>query len=118
MSEETKAVDRLLTGYLALGIGVMVSFLIFAALLLVFYLRDGSDLLFLFLILASGFLWIGLTSLCRHALVRLKFQIGNKVSIIEFLSTQLVVFLFPFYYFRLKKEVALFKDKQAGKSIP
>jgi hypothetical protein len=63
----------------------------------------------------SGFLWIGMTSLCRHALVNLKYQTGNKVSLVEFLLTQLVVFLFPIHYARLKREVALYKDKQAGK---
>ena len=117
MTEETKTVDRLLATYRILGIGAMISFFIFIVLLLVFYLHDHTDIFFLFLILTSGFLWIGMTSLCRHALVKLKFQTGNNVSLIEFLLTQLVVFLFPFYYYRLKKDVALYKDKLAGKSI-
>jgi hypothetical protein len=66
----------------------------------------------------SGFLWIGMTSLCRHVLVNLKYQTGNKVSLSEFLLSQLVVILFPFYYARLKKEVALYKDKLEGKNSP
>jgi hypothetical protein len=117
LTEDTKTADRLLANYRMLGIGAILSFLGFIALLLVFYLHDNTDSFFLFFILTSGFLWIGMTSLCRHVLIKLKFQMGSKVSIVEFLLTQLIVFLFPFYYSRLKKEVALYKDKLADKHV-
>lgn len=65
-------------------------------------------------ILMSGFLWIGATSFSRHSLVTLKQFIGIKVGILEFISTQMVVILFPYHYIRLKREVAEFKGRIAG----
>jgi hypothetical protein len=59
----------------------------------------------------SGFLWIGSTSLCRHSLVLLKDEVGQKIDIREFLATQFVFFLFPFTYRKVKREVWHFSDR-------
>ena len=100
--------------YCSWGIAAMSAFFLFVFLVMSYLDAEQADLMYLFGILMSGFLWIGITSLSRHALVRLKQFIGNKVGILEFISTQLVVFLFPFHYVRLKKEVLEFKVRIAG----
>ena len=63
--------------------------------------------------LLCGFLWVGTTSISRHSFILLKRYIGKEgeISILEFMSTQLVVFLFPFAYRKVKREVELYKEK-------
>lgn len=59
----------------------------------------------IFVLLLSGFLWMGLTSLSRHALIKLKRYIRVDVGTVEFLSTQIVFVHFPLMYGKIKKEV-------------
>lgn len=73
-------------------------------LLLVLFVRD-EGILSIFIVLVFGFLWIGATSICRHLFITIKDRIGKKVGILEFLSTQLIIFLFPFAYKQLKTEI-------------
>lgn len=93
------------------GVAAVSVFLLFIFLVAFSLAAEQAGLLYLFGILVSGFLGIGATSLSRHALIRLKQFTGNKIGILEFISTQLVVFLFPFHYVRLKREVSEFKEK-------
>lgn len=102
--------------YCTCGVVAMSAFYLFIFLVASYLAAEHAGLLYLFGILLSGFLWIGATALSRHALVRLKHFIGNKVGMLEFLSTQLVALLFPFHYVRLKREVAEFKGRTAGGS--
>jgi hypothetical protein len=62
--------------------------------------------------LLSGFLWIGATSVSRHVFVMLKKYIGKETSVLEFLSTQFIVLLFPFLYFKLKREVRAHQERE------
>ncbi|MDA8432682.1 MAG: hypothetical protein M0Z60_06945 [Nitrospiraceae bacterium] len=55
--------------------------------------------------LLAGFLWIGCTSVCRHSLVQIKDNVGQRIGTMEFLSTQFVFILFPYVYPKVKKEV-------------
>ena len=68
--------------------------------------------LFLFLLLFTGFLWIGVTSISRHVFVLLKRHIEKDISVLEFLSTQFIVLLFPFFYMKLRKEVRIYREKE------
>lgn len=92
----------------------MSAFFLFVFLVTSYLAAEQAGLMYLFGILMSGFLSIGMTALSRHTLITLKHFIGNKVGMLEFISTQLVVFLFPFHYVRLKREVAEFKGRIAG----
>jgi hypothetical protein len=42
----------------------------------------------------------------------LKRYIGKDISILEFLSTQFIVLLFPFLYMKLKKDIRIYKGKK------
>lgn len=96
--------DRLLSAYRFWGLASVTTFLLFSALLAIYYMLKFNHILFLLMVLLSGFLFIGMTSLCRHALVRLKQHIGVKVGIVEFILTQFVFIMFPFNYARLRRE--------------
>lgn len=102
--------DRLLTGYRCWGLAAVGSFLLFCTAL---YLAHNSfdGMITLFMLLISGFAWIGTTSISRHSLILIKNYIGKRVSAMEFLSTQLVFLLFPYSYYRVKKEIESFKEK-------
>ena len=67
--------------------------------------------IFIFLLLLSGFLWIGLTSISRHLYILVKRAIGKEATVTEFLGTQLGVLFFPGMYLRLKKEVDEYRQK-------
>lgn len=110
MEKET-ILDRLFINYRLWGIAAICSFLLFMLLLSFAVFFEGANIVVVFIVLLFGFLWIGATSLYRHSFILLKRYIGKEVSILEFLSTQLVVFLFPFTYGKVKKEVDLYRGK-------
>lgn len=80
--------------------------------LLFAFFSEMVNYLFLFLLLFAGFLWIGVTSISRHVFVLLKRHIGKDISVLEFLSTQFIVLLFPFFYMKLRKEVRNYREKE------
>jgi hypothetical protein len=102
---------RLLSYYLFWGTLSIVLFLIFIGLMLFLVKHERATMIHFFLALFSGFLWIGVTSISRHAFVLLNKFIGRTISIPEFLSTQFIVLLFPIFYIRLKKEVHEYEAK-------
>jgi hypothetical protein len=104
--------DRLLSGYLLWGIVSICTFIIFVVLLLVAVVFEKTSLTLYFMVLLAGFLWIGVTSISRHVFVMLKRHLEKDISVFEFLSTQFIVLLFPFFYMKLKKEISLFKGKK------
>ena len=104
--------DRLLSSYVLWGIISVSSFIAFIALLLVTLVLEKTDMVLYFIMLLTGFLWIGVTSISRHVFVMLKRHIGKDISVMEFLSTQFIVLLFPFLYMKLKKEVRIYKRKK------
>ena len=104
--------DRLLSSYLLWGMLSIAAFAAFIALLLFTFVLERSDILINFVMLLTGLLWIGLTSISRHVFVLLKRYIGKDISIPEFLSTQFIVLLLPFLYIKLKKEIRLYKEKK------
>ncbi|TAN43169.1 MAG: hypothetical protein EPN25_01610 [Nitrospirae bacterium] len=118
LTQETDPIDALLAHSLRVGLGAVVSFFLFILISFIVYLRLDAGLFSLLPMLFAGFLWIGATSLYRHTYVSLKNSMGNKTGVIEFLSTQLVFCLLPYHYVRLRKEVALFKQRQAGDGSP
>ncbi|MHB8881713.1 MAG: hypothetical protein ACYC69_09455 [Thermodesulfovibrionales bacterium] len=118
LTQETEPIDALLAHSLRAGVGAVVAFLLFILLSAIVYLRSDAGLSSLLSMLFAGFLWIGATSLYRHIYVSLKNCMGNRTGVLEFLSTQLVFFLLPYHYARLRKEVALFKQRQAGDGNP
>lgn len=105
MNQERISLDGLLSQYRLWGIIAMGAFtMLVIFLLLALFLRDAG-IFSIFLVLVFGFLWIGATSICRHLFIRIKDLIGKKVGMREFLSTQLIIFLFPFVYKRLRSEI-------------
>lgn len=104
--------DRLLSSYVLWGVISISSFVAFVALLLVTLVLEKTDMIFYFVMLLTGFLWIGVTSISRHVFVMLKRHIGKDISIPEFLSTQFIVLLLPFLYMKLKKEVRTYKGEK------
>lgn len=110
MTDRAALAGRLLAVYRLWAVASILAFILFIFTLSSYYLSEQAHLLFLFVILLTGFLCIGTISLSRHALVRLKVFIGREVGMVEFISTQFVFFLFPFTYVRLKKEVAEFRE--------
>lgn len=104
--------DRLLSGYLLWGIISICAFIAFVLLLSVTVVLEKADLRLYFIMLLTGFLWIGVTSISRHVFVLLKRYIGKDISVLEFLSTQFIVLLFPFLYMKLRKEVRIYKEKE------
>ena len=105
-------VDRLLSSYLLWGIISISSFVAFVVILLITFVLEKTDMILYFAMLLTGFLWIGVTSISRHVFVMLKRYIGKDISIPEFLSTQFVVLLLPFFYMKLKKEIRIYKEKK------
>jgi len=105
-------VDRLLSSYLLWGIISISSFIAFVSLLLVTLVLEKTDMILYFVMLLTGFFWIGVTSISRHVFVMLKRYIGKDLSILEFLSTQFIMLLFPFLYMKLKKEIRIYKEKK------
>jgi hypothetical protein len=102
----------LLSSYLLWGIFSVSVFIIFVVLLSLAVVQEKTDMVLYFIMLLSGFLWIGTTSISRHVFVMLKRYIGKEVTILEFLSTQFIVLLFPFFYLKLRKEVQAYLEKE------
>jgi len=111
--------DRLLSAYLLWGMVSVFLFIVFVLLLLVAVAQETTDMVLYFIMLLSGFLWIGATSVSRHVFVMLKRYIGKEISVLEFLSTQFIVMLFPVLYIKLRKEVQAYlkKERNLGKEI-
>jgi hypothetical protein len=105
--------ERLLSSYMLWGMASISVFTVFILLLLLAIVREQTNMLLYFLMLLSGFLWIGATSVSRHVFVMLKRYIGKEISVPEFLSTQFIVLLFPFSYLRLRKEVQGHLEKES-----
>jgi hypothetical protein len=101
----------LLSNYMLWGTISVLAFIVFLVLLIYLIRSDRADTIHYFITLLFGFLWIGVTSISRHAFVLLKKFTGRKISTLEFLSTQLVVLLFPLLYSRLKKEVKEYEEQ-------
>jgi hypothetical protein len=104
--------DRLMAAYRFWGITAGCAFFLFVFLLVAVWRAEKFSMIILVVALVSGFLWIGATSLCRHSFILLKNYLGCRVSVVEFLSTQFVVFLLPFAYRKVKREAdALMKKR-------
>lgn len=103
--------DRLLSSYLLWGMITVAVFIVFVLLLWLAVVQEKTDMALYFIVLLTGFLWIGATSLSRHVFVILKRYIGKEISIPEFLSTQFVVLLLPYLYLKLRKEVQSHAEK-------
>jgi hypothetical protein len=113
LNNRSETADRLFIVFCSWGLAAIGAFLLLIFLVTVFYYSEKHDFFSLFGILVSGFLWIGATSMSRHALVRVKQFTENKISLIEFIATQLMVIFFPYHYLRLKKEVSEYKKSIA-----
>jgi len=111
MNGTDNTLDKLLAGYRLWGFAAIGSFIVFGFLFSIVIFAQEMNFIMLLMVLLSGLLWIGTTSICRHSFVILKRYIGREVGILEFLSTQFVVFLFPFAYRKIKKEVDLYREK-------
>lgn len=107
--------DKLLSNYRLWGIAAISSFVIFIILLLLIVFLQEIRIISIFAVLLFGFIWIGTTSISRHSFILLKNYIGKEVSVIEFLSTQLVVFLFPLAYRKVKEEVEAYRKEKGVK---
>jgi hypothetical protein len=104
-----KTLDKMLAHYRLLALLTIFAF-VFSAFIMITGIRaEGTHPLFLFAIFLSAASWIGMTALCRHSYVVLKTAMGKRIGLLEFLSTNLVVLIFPAVYGKLKKEVASFK---------
>jgi hypothetical protein len=104
--------DRLLSSYAMWGMLSITVFIVFIALLVFTVFFEKSNMLINFIMLLTGFLWIGITSVSRHIFVLLKRYIGKDISILEFLATQFIVLLFPLFYIKLRKEVRIYREKE------
>jgi len=102
----------LLSSYLLWGTLSVAVFIVFIVLLFLLVKYERTGMAHYFIALLFGFLWIGVTSVTRHVFVLLKKFTGNKISTLEFLSTQFIVLLFPFFYMRLRKEVREYEKKE------
>lgn len=116
MSGKDTLLDKLLANYCFWSLAAIGSFIILVSLFLVAVFMQAINFSILLMVLLFGFLWIGATSISRHSFVLLKRYIGREgeISILEFLSTQLVVFLFPFAYRKVKKEAELYRKKNSA----
>jgi hypothetical protein len=103
--------ERLLSGYLFCGVLSIVIFILFALLLSYAILIEQTYIFLYFILLLTGFLWIGVTAIARHVFVLLKKYIGKEIHVLEFLSTQFIVVLLPFLYIKLRKEVRMYNKK-------
>jgi hypothetical protein len=106
------SLDRLVARYRFWAMAASGAFAVFVFLLVIVYRAEKLNLFMLFLALLSGFLWIGATSISRHFFVLLKNYLGCRVNLVEFLSTQFVVFLFPFAYRKVKNEAEAFRKRR------
>lgn len=104
-------IEELLSLYRFSGAAAMVSFALFVSLLASVMHRPEVSYELLGMSLLAGFLWIGSTSLCRHSLIQIKDSVGQRVGMLEFLSTQFIFILFPYAYRKLKKEVNRYAKK-------
>jgi hypothetical protein len=104
--------ERLLSSYLLWGTVSVSVFIVFVVLLSLAFVQEKTNMVLYFIMLFSGFLWIGTTSISRHVFVLLKRYIGKEISVLEFLSTQFIVLLFPFFYLKLRKEVQAYLEKE------
>jgi hypothetical protein len=102
---------RLIALYRFWGIMAGGAFVVFVSLLVLVYRAEKFSVVMLFVALVAGFFWIGATSLCRHSFILLKNYLGCRVNVVEFLSTQFVVFLFPFAYRKIRKEADAFRKR-------
>jgi len=116
MSGKDTLLDKLLANYCFWSLAAIGSFSILVSLFLLALFMQAINFSILLMVLLFGFLWIGATSISRHSFVLLKRYIGREgeISILEFLSTQLVVFLFPFAYRKVKKEAELYRKKNSA----
>jgi hypothetical protein len=111
-----KTLDRMLAQYRRRALITIFSFA-FSALLLIMGIRaESTHPLIFFVIFLSAAFWIGMTALCRHSYVVLKTAMWKRIGLLEFLSTNLVVVLFPLVYRNLKKEVASFKTDRDNRN--
>lgn len=104
--------EDLLSSYLLWGILSVVVFVFFMALLLFAVQSKQANLFLYFILLLTGFLWIGVIAVARHVFVLVNKYIGREISDLEFLSTQFVVLLLPFLYMKLKEEVRTYNKKK------
>jgi hypothetical protein len=104
--------DRLVARYRFWSLTASGAFAVFVFLLVTAHRAEKLNLLMLFFALLMGFLWIGATSISRHFFVLLKNYLGCRVSVLEFLSTQFIVFLFPLAYRKVKKEADAFGKRK------
>jgi len=111
MNKTDDTPGKLLADYRMWGLIAIASFIMFVLLFIIFTFVRSAGFVMLSMVFLSGLLWIGTTSISRHSLILLKRHILKEVSVLEFLSTQLVVFLFPFTYIKVKKEVDLYRKK-------
>ena len=111
-ADDAETADKLLAGYRIGAIAATCSFVIFAAFLTAVVLVQRMHFFMLLLLLLSGFLWIGMTSICRHSFILLKRHIGVEVGQLEFLSTQFVFLHSPIRYRKVRKEVEIYKEKK------
>ncbi len=119
MGEGKGALDRLISAFLFWGIAAMSFFFSFIVLLVVVARSEGPlNMPLLFIDLLCGFAWIGTTSISRHVLILLKGYMGKRVTVVEFLSTQFVVVLFPFAYLDVRREAEIFRKKKSKWNNP
>ena len=104
-----KTLDKMLAHYRLLALLTIFSFLFSAFIMITGMRAESTHPLIFFAIFLSAAFWIGMTALCRHSYVVLKTAMGKQIGLLEFLSTNLVVLIFPLVYGKLKKEVASFK---------
>ena len=111
------ALDKMLVQYRLCAFMAIFSFILFIFLMIVGIRSESAHPFIPFAIYLSAMFWIGMTALCRHSYVVLKTAMGKRIGIGEFLSTNLVVILFPFVYRKIKKELELFKTRNdSGKT--
>ena len=107
-----KTLDKLLAQYRLRALIVIFSFVLSAFLMITGIRMESTHPLSFFTIFLSAAFWIGMTALCRHSYVMLKTAMGKRIGLLEFLSTNLVVLIFPVVYRKLKNEVTSFKAAQ------
>jgi hypothetical protein len=98
-----------------MGLAAIGSFAVFVCLIMTITAMQAPQFYIFFVLLCSGFLWLGATVMSRHVFVVLKQHIGKRVGIFEFLSTQFITFLLPFSYRKVKVEVDHFLSQSVTK---
>jgi hypothetical protein len=112
---EGETLRRLFSVYCFWGLSATVLFLFFLLLFLRTVSAEQAGLGNLALLLLAGFSLLGATSFSRHAYIRVKNYMGRRVGVVEFLSTQLVALLFPYFYFRTRKEIQNYRLRREGR---